>query len=494
MESTYYLAVGVAGLLASFFVFKKQRLPAPLPPGPKGWPLLGNVTDLPSSQAWVKFTALGRQYGGIVYLNALGRSIIILNDAKYAFDMLAKKSRNYSDRPKLMMAGQLVGWGEGPALIPFSETWLEYRRLFSQFIGSRSKVEGFQTVLQDETRSYINSIRDNPEVWVQHTQRLAGAIVLKITYGYSAEPHDDPLVRLVDEAMDQFSETTGINAYMVDFFPILRFVPEWFPGASWKRKAAKYRETLAQMLDVPYNLVKQRMADGMTESSFVSQALADAQLDPKQERNIQWAAAGVYSGGADTTVGGIECFFLAMTRHTAEQIKAQGEIDAALGFGHLPTLSDRSRLPYVEALYAEVMRVYTFGPIGLPHVVSEDDIHDGYFIPKGTMVITNNWQFFHDPQTYQNPESFDPTRFLGDNNRAKETDPRDYLFGFGRRTCPGIHLAEATMWLACASVLASFDIRPPEENGEPVLPEPRFMDGSISHPEHFECIIRPRTA
>lgn len=110
--------------------------------------------------------------GGIVYLNALGRSIIILNDAKYAFDMLAKKSRNYSDRPKLMMAGQLVGWGEGPALIPFSETWLEYRRLFSQFIGSRSKVEGFQTVLQDETRSYINSIRDNPEVWVQHTQRF----------------------------------------------------------------------------------------------------------------------------------------------------------------------------------------------------------------------------------------------------------------------------------------------------------------------------------
>lgn len=158
-----------------------------------------------------------------------------------------------------------------------------------------------------------------------------------------------------------------------------------------------------------------------------------------------------------------------MTRHTAEQIKAQGEIDAALGFGHLPTLSDRSRLPYVEALYAEVMRVYTFGPIGTrrhelhPHTPMMLNVTQGFltscprmtftmaisfrralwssqtigssissvFLRRGTDGILR--QFFHDPQTYQNPESFDPTRFLGDNNRAKETDPRDYLFGFGRR-------------------------------------------------------------
>ncbi|KAL4267769.1 cytochrome P450 family protein [Pleurotus pulmonarius] len=472
-------------------MLRKQRLPAPLPPGPKGWPILGNIDVLPSDQVWIKYAELGRQYGGIVYLEVMGSPIIILNDAKHAFNMLATKSRNYSDRPKFIMTGHFVGWDECPALIPFSETWLGYRRLYSRFMGTKSKIEAFHNVLHDEMRTYIASVLKDPQTWTQHTRRFAGGIVLKITYGYSAEPQNDPLVKLVDEAMEQFSETIGANAYMVDIFPILRFVPRWFPGASWKRKAAKYRATLTQTVAVPYQFVKQRMSDGTAEPSFVSQALENDTLGPKEERGIQWAAAALYGGGSDTIGTGIECFFLGMTRHTDEQIQAQIELDNVLGFGHLPTLSDRNRLPYVEALFTEVMRMYTLGPTGIPHAVTEDDIHDGYFIPKGTKIITNNWQFFRDPKTYQNPECFDPRRFLGE-DRAKETDPRVYVFGYGRRICPGMHLGDAAMWLACASVLASFDIRPPEENGKCILPNPRFVDGSITHPEHFECTIRPR--
>lgn len=104
-----------------------------------------------------------------------------------------------------------------------------------------------------------------------------------------------------------------------------------------------------------------------------------------------------------------------MTRHTDEQIKAQIELDNVLGFGNLPTLADRHRLPYVEALLTEVMRMYTLGPTGhtfsvhafdlsiptifsgIPHAVTEDDIHDGYFIPKGTKIITNNWLAIYSP-------------------------------------------------------------------------------------------------
>lgn len=490
-SSTYYLAASVFGLLASFLMLRKQRLPAPLPPGPKGWPILGNIDLLPSDQVWLKYSELGRQYGGIVYLEVMGSPIIILNDAKHAFDMLATKSRNYSDRPKFMMTGHFVGWDECPALISFSETWIGYRRLYSRFMGTKSKIEAFHNVLHDETRIYIASILKEPQTWTQHTGRFAGGIVLKLTYGYSAEPQNDPLVKLVDDAMGHFSETVGANAYMVDIFPILRFVPRWFPGTSWKRKAAEYRAILKQTVNVPYEFVKQRMSDGTAEPSFVSQALENSLLSPKEERSIQWAAAALYGGGSDTIVTGIECFFLGMTRHTDEQIKAQIELDNVLGFGNLPTLADRHRLPYVEALLTEVMRMYTLGPTGIPHAVTEDDIHDGYFIPKGTKIITNNWQFFRNPKTYQNPERFDPRRFLGE-GRAKETDPRVYVFGYGRRICPGMHLGDAAMWLACASVLASFDIRSPED-GKPILPNPRFVDGSITHPEHFECTIRPRS-
>ncbi len=165
--------------------------------------------------------------------------MVVINDAKYAFDMLAMKSRYFSDRPKFVMGGQLVGWDECPGLIPFSKTWSEYRRLFSQFMGTKSKVGALQNVLHDETRAYIDSIFKDPQRWVQHSQRFvllascsvasgvynirrrfSGGIALKITYGYSAEPEDDPLIKLAEEVMTQFSDTMRANAYIVDFFPI----------------------------------------------------------------------------------------------------------------------------------------------------------------------------------------------------------------------------------------------------------------------------------
>lgn len=88
-------------------------------------------------------------------------------------DMLDKKSRLYSDRPTLMMAGKFVGWGEGPALIPFCNTWLEYRRLFSQFMGTRSKVEAFNDVLYTETHAFLKYVRRDPAHWVERTRRYA---------------------------------------------------------------------------------------------------------------------------------------------------------------------------------------------------------------------------------------------------------------------------------------------------------------------------------
>jgi len=183
-----------------------------------------------------------------------------------------------------------------------------------------------------------------------------------------------------------------------------------------------------------------------------------------------------------------------MVFQPSAQSKAQKEIDTVVGHDRLPTLEDRDQLHYVEALIQETMRVYTAGPIGLPHVVSENDICQGYFIPKGSMVLTNNAMFYNDPKIYPEPDKFSPERFLPSNGNFKQKDPREYLFGFGRRICPGMHLGDASVWLACATVLAAFDISPAVKNGVPVMPSGNFMDGIISHPEPFECTITPRNA
>lgn len=153
-----------------------------------------------------------------------------------------------------------------------------------------------------------------------------------LAYGY--KPLDgghDELVQLVDEAMDQFSETTAANAFLVDVFPIsehiayhvryqnldhsfsVKYIPSWFPGAGWKRKASLYHSTLQSMLNTPFDWVKQEMVtrlsplqvsftemhrqvNGTARPSFIRTRLDNEGLSAEDEHVIKWAAAGIYSG------------------------------------------------------------------------------------------------------------------------------------------------------------------------------------------------------
>lgn len=97
----------------------------------------------------------------------------------------------------------------------------------------------------------------------------------------------------------------------------------------------------------------------------------------------------------------------------------------------------------------------------------------------------------HDPETYSDPMSFKPERFLGD---APETDPNDMAFGFGRRVCAGKFLADSSIYLTIAQSLAVFNVEKVLKNGKPVEPELRFENGQISHPAPFETNIKPRSS
>jgi cytochrome P450 len=88
-----------------------------------------------------------------------------------------------------------------------------------------------------------------------------------------------------------------------------------------------------------------------------------------------------------------------MTLYPDVQSRAQAEIDAVVGTGCIPTIADRPRLPYMEALLLEVFRWGQVAPLGVPHVSREDDLHRGYFIPKGTIIIPNIWSAIQTPPT-----------------------------------------------------------------------------------------------
>ncbi|KAI0794560.1 hypothetical protein C8Q74DRAFT_1365995 [Fomes fomentarius] len=161
--------IALVAFVSMYLVYRSLHAPwpsAPLPPGPKPLPLIGNLLVLPVSRPWATFSKWGDIYGRIVHVNALGQSIVILNDPKYTVDMLDKKSLLYSDCPTLIMGGQIVGWEEGPALSPFCDRWSEC--LMSHFMDTKAKVDAFNHVIQEETNVLLKQFLLDSSNWVQH--------------------------------------------------------------------------------------------------------------------------------------------------------------------------------------------------------------------------------------------------------------------------------------------------------------------------------------
>jgi cytochrome P450 len=131
--------------------------------------------------------------------------------------------------------------------------------------------------------------------------------------------------------------------------------------------------------------------DGTAEPCFVTEILGSGFKTAEELDILKWSAASIYAGGADTTVSLLQTFFLVMTLFPDVQEKAQAEIDLVVGQNRLPKLSDRRALPFVDALLSECLRWGSVAPIALPHRLMEDDLYNGYLLPKGSIVLANIW-------------------------------------------------------------------------------------------------------
>ncbi|KAJ5648513.1 hypothetical protein N7490_004885 [Penicillium lividum] len=489
------LAVLTAAV-AVFFIIRalisKQKL-APFPPGPKGKPLIGNLLDLPApgKQEWQHWLRHKELYGPLSSVTALGQTLVIINDRQLAFQILEKNSAKHSSRPHLVFANELSGWGKAPVNQDNTSLLRTYRRAMARTIGTRASASKFDQLLIVETRRFLWRLLDCPQDFLQHIKTAAGAFVLKITYGYDIVPHGrDPLVSLADLALDQFSLAIVPGAWLVDMIPALKYLPEWAPGAGFKKTARYYLETVTNLVNHPFKFTKYKMSQKSHESSFVSELLSQGE----DEDITKWAAAALYGGGADTTVSALEGFFLAMILFPDIQRKAQEEIDRVFGEPTLPTVADRERLPYIDAVVKETLRWHVVAPLGVPHRTDEDDIIDGFMIPKNALLLPNIWSFNHDPEVYPEPSEFRPERYLAEEGRDTEPDPHDTSFGYGRRLCPGRIVADTSLFLTIANTLATFQItKEIGQDGQEIEPPVDFTPGIISHPVPYKCKFSPRS-
>ncbi|KAF8824083.1 hypothetical protein HHX47_DHR9000549 [Lentinula edodes] len=247
---------------------------------------------------------------------------------------------------------------------------------------------------------------------------------------------------------------------------------------------------------------EEKQATGTATPSLTSVALGkmDHKLDlAKQEELIKTASVTAYAGEQkDPTNGFSGAFILAMLMSPEIQATAHLEIEQALGPGNLPNFGDEASLPYITAVVRETMRHNPVAPLAVPHELTQDDIYKGYFLPKGSLIMANVWSILHDEEDYPEPDLFNPSRFLDADGKIdpEVKDPTIPAFGFGRRVCPGKHMALASLWIVVASILACYSIEPElDENGNLIKPKAKWYSGPtlFNHPLPFKCRFVPRS-
>ncbi|KAF5319919.1 hypothetical protein D9611_011017 [Ephemerocybe angulata] len=494
------LVVGGLVILAPFIlkrlVEKVKNSRPPLPPGPKGYPIIGNLLEIGKKETpWINYSELSKEYGDMVYLEALGIKILVLHSLDKAVELLEKKSGNYSGRPVMPMIFEHLRFNEYFSNADYTPTWRRQRRIFHQHFHP-GVVSRYHPIHSHEIIRYVQDLAATPLDFKHHIQHYFNRLIFKTFYGVKIQDRDDPYIKAGATAVEGFIQAGVPGTFLVDIIPALKYLPRWLPGMGWKDFAEYYRNLGLWAKQAPYDHAVKMMMDGNAEESVATRLINELPSpdDParaEQEQDVRDTLALGYIAGSDTSFATAMTFTILMALHPEVQKKAQEEIDSVVGVGQIPGFEDRDKLVYIDAIIREVFRWHCEVPLGLPHKASEDDVFEGYFIPKGTIIAANLWHIMKDPANYDNPNEFIPERHIKDGQINKDVlDPYDAVFGYGRRICVGRYLSLDALYLIVSTTLAMFDISPPKDKKL----ECKFNDGAILAPEPYEVIITPRSA
>ncbi|KDQ57129.1 hypothetical protein JAAARDRAFT_131349 [Jaapia argillacea MUCL 33604] len=487
------VVLGLLAVVLNRFVQSRRVNPQqlPYPPGPKPLPIIGNALQVPAGASWLTYTQWQKHYGDLIHIRVFGTHVVVVNSAKIANDLFEKRSNKYSDRPDIPMV-DLLGWDFNIALMRYGEKWRRNRRLVHQKFRYEASLR-YRPIVLEKVREGLRNVLDKPEDFNLHLRHIAASIIMSVTYGYEVNPKEDRFVTIAEEATEMLVNALLPGSMLANSFPILLRLPEWLPGMGFKAYARKCFGMTTEMKENPFTFVKQRMAAGTATPCVTSDLLEgiDTTGDVEnQEALIKGVSAMVYSAGADVSVSAMTTAILAMVLHQEAQKRAQVEMDLVVGRNRLPDFGDRDSLPYVEAFFRETIRWRQATPMTVAHAASEDDVYEGYYIPKGPSFIPR--AMLHDERVYKDPEMFRPERFLNNDGTVNDDYPM-LSFGFGRRICAGRALADAEVWLAVASVLAVFDVtKAKDASGCQIEVEVKYSEGLVSHPLPFACSIAPR--
>ncbi|KAJ2919890.1 hypothetical protein MD484_g619, partial [Candolleomyces efflorescens] len=314
------------------------------------------------------------------------------------------------------------------------------------------------------------------------------SIVAVVSYGRRIKSLDDHLVVAQHKIDHYYLQANAPGRYLVEIFPILTWLPK--PLQWWRREPEEHFADDSKLLLGLANEVKERMNKGLAYSSTATRALEKQGAFGLNDLETAYALSAPFVAGTGTTLGVIDFFLLAMLHYPQVMKKAQEELDRVVGRDRLPEYDDTSSLPYLQALIKETMRrVCSWRPItptGVPHSVIVDDTYEGKLIPAGTTIMPNIFSMTQNEEMFPEPNTFRPERYI-----ENPSLPHSFVFGFGRRICPGMHFAHNSLFILISRLLWAFDVLPITPDTK--LPDPdEIENGIVVRPAELEYRLTSR--
>ncbi|KAI1791790.1 cytochrome P450 [Ganoderma leucocontextum] len=529
----------VLAYLRSHAAWNARSRRLPLPPGPKPLSLVGNMFDWPKSNQWVVLRDMSVKYGDVLHFDVFGRHMIVLGSASAILELLDKRSANTSSRERNALT-TLAAQEYNFSGMPYGQWWRRHKRAFWQEFHPGA-VLSYQPTQRRAAHRFLKKLLTSPSKLREHVRFTFSSAILEVLFGVDVAHDGDELIDIVEAALEWHGEAFVPGKYLVEALPILQYIPPWVPGATVQRLSVHWKSTISRLREEPYRHVKTGNGGDCAVSRMIARMVGSGEKPSAREaeeiiRNVAVVAIdGALLRNATPVVhcsphfnscrgfghGGysncwitilqtdvsqmfstVQSIFVAMSLYPDVQKRAQAELDDVVGPNRLPDFEDSGRLVYVNALIKEALRWQNVLPFAIPHKTVEDDEFRGYFIPAGNehfpeRVPHNGRACMHDPDVYEDPDVFRPERFIRDGRLDFSTapDPAKFIFGFGRRMCPGRYFAENGLFINVASALHVFDITPPvDENGRVIKIEPQVTEGLLCYPVDCRCTIKPRSA
>lgn len=303
VSSARKLAVPALLFFSLRILYLARKCRKALPPGPPGLPVIGNLLDWPTSMESETFTRWKEIYGNLVYANVGGQDFLIVGDYEKAQDMLSRRGSNYSDRPQQYFVSELAGWGRSTGLLSEGQELRDQRRMIAHHIGTPATAARAEQDMQAQTHKFLCKMLDTTsrsQKLYSHIYTSVGAVILNTTYGYQPDDEEDKFVTLIEYTVKAITSAASPGSYLVDIFPIINYLPSWFPGTRFKQEAANIRQSIDSVVEDPWHFTRDNSDEDSVQRSFVGCSIANGHESTKQVHSIKWAAATMYAAGTDT--------------------------------------------------------------------------------------------------------------------------------------------------------------------------------------------------